>query len=72
VGYEVFPGANFEGHTLIPILKNLRERYQLEEVIFVADRGMLSEDNLTFLEQEGFQYIVGARVKNTSNTKSQN
>jgi hypothetical protein len=26
VGYEVFPGATFEGHTLIPILQQLKQR----------------------------------------------
>jgi transposase len=66
VGYEVFPGASFEGHTLIPVLKKLRQQYQLESVIFVADRGMLSDENLIFLEQEKFQYIVGARLHNMS------
>jgi transposase len=67
IGYEVFPGACFEGHTLIPILMKLRERYDLAHVIFVADRGLLSEENLSFLEQEKFDYIVGSRLKNLSN-----
>lgn len=66
IGYEVFPGSCFEGHTLIPILKQLKIRYELEQVIFVADRGLLSEANLSYLEQEGFNYIVGARLKNLS------
>lgn len=64
MGYEVFPGASFEGHTLIPILKNLKSTYELNNIIFVADRGLLSEENLLFLEQEKFQYIVGARLRN--------
>ena len=66
VGYELFPGATFEGHTLIPVLEKLKDRYQLDEVIFVADRGLLSEDNLTYLEENKFKYIVGARIKNLS------
>ncbi len=64
VGYEVYPGASFEGHTLIPILKKLRAAYDLNNIIFVADRGLFSEANLIFLEQEKFHYIVGARIKN--------
>lgn len=64
VGYELFPGATFEGHTLIPVLEKLKERYQLEQVVFVADRGLLSQDNLDYLEKNNFQYIVGARIKN--------
>jgi transposase len=39
---------------------------QLEEVIFVADRGLLSEENLRVLEQHKFKYIVGARIKSVS------
>jgi transposase len=66
LGYELFPGNTFEGHTLIPVLEKLKERYQLEEVIFVADRGLLSEENLKQLEEKHFKYIVGARIKNVS------
>lgn len=63
VGYELFPGATFEGHTLIPILEKLKQRYQIEDVVFVADRGMLSEVNLSYLEKNKFHYIVGGRLK---------
>lgn len=66
VGYELFPGSTFEGHTLIPVLEKLKARYQSDEVIFVADRGLLSEENLVLLEQKKFKYIVGARIKNTT------
>jgi transposase len=64
LGYEVFPGSTFEGHTLIPVLKSLRERFKLEQVIFVGDRGMMSDDNLMALEKENFRYIVGAKLRN--------
>ena len=47
-------------------LKQLKKDYQLNQVIFVADRGMLSEENLIFLENEGFNYIVEARIRNLS------
>jgi transposase len=66
IGYELFPGSTFEGHTLIPVLEKLKTRYQLEEVIFVADRGLLSEENLKLLEEKKFKYTVGARIKNVS------
>ena len=66
IGYEVFPGATFEGHTLRPILEKIKSKYDLEKVIFVADSGLLSKDNREFLEQSNFHYILGARVKNLS------
>lgn len=71
VGYEVFPGSFYEGHTLLPILTELKKRYELGKVVFVADRGMLSDDNLQLLEEHGFDYIVGARIRsmNTQTSK---
>jgi len=66
IGYELFPGSTFEGHTLIPTLEKLKSRYQLDEITFVADRGLLSEANLKLLEEKNFKYIVGARIKNVS------
>lgn len=63
VGYELFPGATYEGHTLKPILEKLKKRYKIDEMIFVADRGMLSNDNLSYLEKNNIPYIVGARLK---------
>ena len=46
VGYEVFPGATFEGHNLISVLQTMQARYDVRKMLFVADRGMLNEDNL--------------------------
>ena len=66
VGYQLFPGNTYEGHTLIPILKDLRRKYNLDKIIFVADSGLLNKDNiaeLETLENEGFEYIVGSRLK---------
>lgn len=64
LGYELFPGATFEGHSLIPVIQALQARYALEKVVFVADRGLFSEDNLSFLEEQNLTYVVGARIKN--------
>jgi transposase len=69
VGYEVFPGATYEGHTLKPVLEKLKARYQIDEVIFVADRGMLSIENLNFLEKNNIPYIMGARLRSLTHTK---
>ena len=63
VGYEVFPGATFEGHSLISVLKTMQARYDVRKMIFVADRGMLNEDNLSALDEAGAYDIVGAKLK---------
>ncbi len=63
VSYEVFPGATFEGHSLLPILEEMKAKYSLSRVVCVADRGMLNEQNLKALEAAGIYYIVGAKLK---------
>lgn len=63
VGYELFPGATFEGKTLLPIVKSLKERLELNRVVFVADRGLFSQANLTALENANIEYVVGAKLK---------
>jgi transposase len=63
VGYEVFPGATFEGHSLIPSIERLQRRYNLDRVICVADRGMLNKANLAAVSAAGAYYIVADKLK---------
>ena len=64
VAYQVYKGDLYEGHTFKDALSALKERYQLDQVIVVADRGMLSKANLLELTgNHGYQYILGERLK---------
>ena len=63
VGYEVFPGSECEGKSLIPTLERMRDREAAETAVLVADRSMFGEENLKDMEDRGLQYIVGARLK---------
>ncbi|HED37039.1 MAG TPA: IS1634 family transposase [Ignavibacteria bacterium] len=67
IGYEVYPGSQYEGHTLEDAIKSIKNKYEVEEVIFIADSGMLSKTNLEKLESKSINYIVGARLKNMGN-----
>jgi len=66
IGYDIFEGDIYEGHTLIPFLENISVRFDLGKPVVVADAGLLSNDNLEALQAEGYQYILGARIKNES------
>lgn len=61
VGYEVFPGAAYEGHTFLPTIEAMRRRHAGTEAVVVADAAMFGQDNLAELEH---RYIVGARLRN--------
>ena len=51
VGYEIFPGSTYEGHTLLRSLEGLKKRFSIDNIIFVADSGMLNAENLELLEE---------------------
>lgn len=62
--YEVYKGNTFEGHTMLEVIKQFQERRKNAKPIIVADAAMLSQENMMLLENEGYQYIVGARLAN--------
>jgi transposase len=64
IGYEIFEGNTFEGHTLIPVLASFEQKFNLSRPIVVADAGLLSNNNIQLLVEAGYQYILGARIKN--------
>jgi transposase len=71
IGYDIFKGNTFEGHTLLPTLKNLQQTYGFSQPIVVADAALLSNDNLENLSHAHYQFIIGARIKNESHEVKQ-
>lgn len=64
IGYDIFEGNIYEGHTLIPTLQHFEKKFHLSKPIVVADAGLLSEDNIVQLERYHYPYILGARINN--------
>lgn len=64
IGYDIFEGNKFEGHTLLPILNKIEEKYHFDKPVVVADAGLLTNDNLKDLSEADYKYILGARIKN--------
>lgn len=71
IGYELFEGNTFEGKTLIPILEKFQTKFKLIKPIIVADSGLLSKANIASLKEKNYEYIIGARIKNDTETMSQ-
>lgn len=68
IAYEIFPGNTFEGHTIIPSIRNFIHKNQVKECVIVADAAMISTENVKQLRAEKLHYIVGARLGNISST----
>ena len=49
IAHEVHPGNTAEAKTLLPMITSLLERYPLKRVVLIADRGLLSVNNLDAL-----------------------
>jgi transposase len=72
IGYDIFEGNTYEGHTLIPFLEKISRKFNLNKPIVVADAGLLSNENIKALEKNNYEYIIGARLKNeTEKVKQQ-
>jgi transposase len=59
LGYELFAGNRPDVTTVEEIVETMEARYGLAQRIWVMDRGMTSEDNLTWLREGGRRYLVG-------------
>jgi hypothetical protein len=57
-----FEGLTAETTTILPIIRQFKERHRLEHMVVVADAGMLSAGNLREIDEAGFGFIVGSRT----------
>lgn len=64
ISYSLFEGNTFEGHTMIPVIMELKRRYQIKTLTIVADAAMVSYANMQALQESHISYIVGARLGN--------
>src|SRR5690554_5548975 len=68
LAYDIFEGNKFEGHTLLPVIDLFKAKYNLNQLVVVADSGLLSNQNVDELQTKNYEFILGARIKNESKT----
>ena len=59
LGYEVFPGNLHDSKTVKTIMEMIESRYGKADRVWVMDRGMVSEETLTWMRKGGRRYLVG-------------
>lgn len=68
LSYSLFNGRQYEGFTMMPIIDDFKRRYALgDDFIVVADSGLMNKRNIALLQQGGYKFIIGARIKNEPN-----
>jgi transposase len=63
--HEVLPGNTADVTTLVPTVQVLKSRFRIGRCILVCDRGMVSEQNLAYLDEHEIPYIVAIRRRGT-------
>lgn len=64
LAYEIFEGNKFEGHTMLLIVDEFCNKYNITKLVVVADSGLMSNKNVKELLNKGYGFILGARIKN--------
>ncbi len=49
---------------MLPLIDAFRAKYDLSQLVVVADSGLLSNQNVTQLQEKDYEFILGARIKN--------
>jgi len=63
---ELWPGNVTDVKTLIPVVDRLRQRFRINSICVVADRGMISKETIAQLQNKkrNVRFILGARLRN--------
>ncbi|MCP5120214.1 MAG: IS1634 family transposase, partial [bacterium] len=60
---EMWPGNATDVKSLAPVVERLKKRFQVGQICVVADAGMISAEAIRGVEQRGWSYILGARLR---------
>jgi len=62
IAHHVFPGNTADVTTLPGVVRDICERFAVAGLTLVADRGLVSEDNLATLTEAGLDYVIASRL----------
>ncbi|MDW2913363.1 IS1634 family transposase [Mesomycoplasma ovipneumoniae] len=60
---KVFKANTTDSSTLIPFVLDVESKYNIKNMIIIADRGMLTAANIRFLESKEYNFIISYRAK---------
>lgn len=65
LSYSLYKGSQYEGYTMVPMIDDFRQRFNIGgDFVVVADAGLMSANNVRLLREAGYKYVIGARIKN--------
>jgi len=70
IAHYVFPGNTADRSTLQEMVSDIVRRFKVKNIQLVADKGLISGDNLWHLIEQGHEFILGEGVRNSKDAKS--
>jgi hypothetical protein len=68
IAHHVFAGNRLDQTTVLEVVKDLNQRFELNRVVFVGDRGMMTLGNVEQLRQLNQGYLLGLQRRNRKDT----
>jgi transposase len=62
ISIEVHAGNSADPTTLSPAVERLKDRFGIEQLVFVGDRGMITEARVKVLKEQGVGFITSLRA----------
>lgn len=69
LGHEVWPGNKSDRPAFKEIIEKIKKKFEIDKIILVCDRGMVSESNICYLEENNYEYILGMRMRQLSESR---
>ena len=68
---EMWPGNASDVTSLVPIVERLKTRFPVGEVCIVADRGMISAETVSEIQERHWKYILGVRMRSSKEAREE-
>jgi transposase len=68
IAHHVFAGNRLDQSTVVEVVQDLNQRFGLNRVVFVGDRGMMTLGNVEQLRKMGQGYLLGLQRRNRKET----
>lgn len=70
VAHQIFPGNTADIDTFRIALEDIRRRFNIDRVIVVADRGMISNGLIEEIDKAGLSYIFGVKMRRSKGVEA--
>jgi transposase len=71
VAHEVYPGNQVDVKTFPKVISKVKDKFNLNRIVWVCDRGMISEANIQILEGIKHEYIIGVKMRMLNSAQKQ-